>query len=71
MGTVRPRERKRPSERGRITPQQLHWIEARDMVGEIIDRYLAANPEPHARLAAALLEDSLRAGDHAIGLLLP
>ena len=49
--------------------QQLHWIEARDAVGEIIDRYLAADPEPPERLAIALVEDGLRAGDRAVGLL--
>ena len=70
MGTAaQSRERQRPSDRGRVSPPQLHWIEARDAVGEIIDRYLAADPKPCERLAIALVEDSLRAGDRAVGLL--
>lgn len=65
------RPRQRPADRGRPSPspQQVTWIEARDGIGEIIDRYLAADPEPRERLAIALVEESLRRGDHAVGLL--
>lgn len=49
--------------------EQLHWIELRDAVGAVIDRYLHTNPAPCERLAIALVEDGLRAGDRAVGLL--
>ena len=67
--TTQPRQRYLSQVRTRPTREQLAWIETRDAVGEIINRYLAAHPEPRERLAIALVEDSLRAGDRAVGLL--
>jgi hypothetical protein len=58
----------RPSERGRITAEQVAWITMRTRVATVIDTNLAASPAPHMRLAIALVEDSLRAGDRAVGL---
>jgi hypothetical protein len=45
------------------------WIKARDDIGEIIDRHLNDPAPAELRLALALVEDSLRRGDHAVGLL--
>jgi hypothetical protein len=45
------------------------WIAGRDRVGLIVDDLLREKPSPELRAAVELLEDALRAGDYAIGVL--
>lgn len=49
---------------------QEHWVVCRDDVGLMLDRArVTAHGMPELRLALALVEDSLRQGDRAMGLL--
>ena len=63
----RPRPRRPPS--ARPTREQVAWIDVRDRIGEALDEYLGTGPSPEMRAAIEAVEDGLRFGDHAVGLL--
>jgi hypothetical protein len=53
----------------KLTRRQLAWIEARDAVGEAIDRCLKTAPPTELSAVVEAVEDSPRDGDQAVGLL--
>ena len=53
-----------------LTPNQRSWIRMKDQVGAAVDRFLETEPSPEMRTAVERVEDGLRLGDHASGLLI-
>jgi hypothetical protein len=70
VGTTTPRPPS-PVKRSSRRPstEQAAWIDARDRIGEAIDGCLRTRPRPEMRAHIEALEHTLRAGDHAVGLL--
>jgi hypothetical protein len=65
----RQQRRRGPAQGPRLSKDELAWIRARTKIGWAIDDFLKTDPPIEVRRAVRHLEEALRIGDRAAGLL--